>query len=163
MTPPPDCSKSGPYEALLHSVTSQPLLLFKVASQFVRFLEFSDFLRVSDYIKWLQSNYTHINGSRHGDIRVYRASWYPIRNKIEGKRWGQPTRSRMPCNLVMFVIMDTFQNIYFSVLRWRYWRKEKKFKDLCSHHRPIGSYSPKSRPDSCNNGRVKMGVPIKRE
>ena len=51
ITPPPDWSKRGPYEAILHSVTSQPLLLFNAASQLVKFTPLSCFLDVSDYIK----------------------------------------------------------------------------------------------------------------
>ena len=51
MTPPPEASKSGPYEALLHSVTSQPLLLFKEASQFVALAPLSVFQRMSGYIR----------------------------------------------------------------------------------------------------------------
>jgi len=60
----------------------------------------------------------------------------------------------MPCNLVMFVIMDTLQNIDFSVLRMRL-SEETRFKYLCSYHWPIGSYGPKSRPDSFNSGIVR--------
>lgn len=154
MTPPPEASKSGPYEALLHSVTSQPLLLFKLASQLVRFAPLSAFLRVSGYIKWLQPNSTHINSSRKGYVRIYHASWYPMKNGTEEQQWHQLTRSCVPCNLVMFIIMNTFQNIDFSVLRMRL-SKERRFEGSYSYPRPVGSYGPKGRPDSFNSGTIR--------
>ena len=85
ITPPPDWSKRGPYDALLHSVTSQPLLLFKSELQSVRFTPLSCFLQVSDYIKWHQLNHTHINSSRYEYIGVYLTTWL----SNEKMRWKE--------------------------------------------------------------------------
>lgn len=145
-TPPPWASKKGPYDALLHSTTSQPEFESELASQFVRFTPLSFWFNSSDRtgcsIVERHTGIVPVNVEFGSNKQPTYNSW--VRN--QATKLKDVTWFGMPCNLVVFIIMHSFENVDFSILVSPCQESRKPRRNL-TYCWPVTSDRPESRPD----------------